>query len=76
MIDRLGVWGVVTMERDSYLEDLTMARSFDPVTYTMQVGKELVVAFQMAGFATTPGLIGSAREVPVREKIMKLLPEG
>ena len=53
-----------------------MARSFDPVAYTIQVGQELVAAFQMAGFATTPGLVGSAREVPVREKLMKLLPGG
>ena len=53
-----------------------MARSFDPVAYTIQVGQELVAAFQMAGFATTPGLVGSAREVPVREKLMKLLPRG
>ena len=53
-----------------------MARSFDPVAYTMQVGRELVGAFQMAGFATTPGLVGSAREVSVREKLMKLLPKG
>ena len=53
-----------------------MARSFDPVAYTIQVGQELVAAFQMAGFATTPGLVGSAREVPVREKLMKLLPRS
>ena len=53
-----------------------MAKSFDPVAYTIQVGQELVAAFQMAGLATTPGLVGSAREVPVREKLMKLLPRG
>ena len=53
-----------------------MARSFDPVAYTVQVGQELVAAFQTAGFATTSGLVGSAREVPVREKLMKLLPKG
>ena len=53
-----------------------MSRSFDPIAYAMLVGQELVAAFKVAGFATTPGLIGSAREVPVREKLMKLLPGG
>ena len=62
--------------RESDSEDMTMARSFDSVAYTMQVGQELVAAFQTAGFATTSGLVGSAREVPVREKLTKLLPKG
>ena len=53
-----------------------MSRSFDPIAYVMRVGQELVSAFQMAGFATTPGQIGSAREVPVRNKLMQLLPGG
>ena len=53
-----------------------MSRSFDPIAYVTQVGQELVSAFQMAGFATTPGQIGSAREVPVRKKLMQLLPRG
>ena len=53
-----------------------MAKPFDPIAYVAQVGHELVAAFQMAGFATTPGQIGSAREVPVRKKLMQLLPRG
>ena len=44
--------------------------------YVTQVGQELVSAFQLAGFATTPGQIGSAREVPVRKKLIQLLPRG
>ncbi len=53
-----------------------MVRAFDPIAYVAQVGKELVAAFQMAGFATTPGLIGSAREVPVKDKLKQMLPRG
>ena len=53
-----------------------MARSFDPIAYVTQVGQELVSTFEVAGFATTPGQIGSAREVPVRRKLMQLLPGG
>ena len=53
-----------------------MPRQFDPIAYVTQVGQELISAFQMAGFATTPGQIGSAREVPVKEKLMQLLPRG
>ena len=70
------VWVGVTMGSDLYSAGMTMARPFDPVAYTMQVGWELVGDFQMAGFATTPSLVGSAREVSVREKLMKLLPKG
>ena len=53
-----------------------MSRPFDSIAYVTQVGQELVSAFQMAGFATTPGQIGSAREVPVRKQLMQLLPRG
>ena len=53
-----------------------MSRSFDPIVYVTQVGQELVAAFEIAGFATTPGQIGSAREVPVRKMLMQLLPRG
>ena len=53
-----------------------MPKTFDPIAYVKQVGQELVAAFQMAGFATSPGQIGSAREVPVRDKLKQLLPRG
>ena len=53
-----------------------MPKPFDPIGYVTQVGQELVAAFQIAGFATTPGQIGSAREVPVRDKLKQLLPRG
>ena len=53
-----------------------MLKSFDPVQYISQVGQELVAAFENAGFGTTPGQVGSAREVPVRDKLKHLLPAG
>ena len=53
-----------------------MPKPFDPVGYIVSVGQELVSAFETAGHATTPGQIGSAREVPVRDKLMHLLPHG
>ena len=53
-----------------------MPRRFDPIGYVMQVGQELVLAFQGGGFATTSGQIGSARESPLRRKLTQLLPGG
>ena len=41
----------------------------------MDVGRELIAAFQTASKATTPGLIGGARELPVRRKLQHLLQE-
>ena len=53
-----------------------MPRPFDPIGYVAQIGQELVAAFQGAGFATTSGQIGSARESPIRRRLMNLLPRG
>ena len=53
-----------------------MKDSFDSVAYTIGIGQELVSNFEKAGFATTPGQVGSAREVPTREKLEQLLPRG
>ena len=53
-----------------------MADSFDSIAFAEQIGQELVAAFQLAGFATTHGLIGSAREVPVKDKLAQILPRG
>ena len=53
-----------------------MAKNFDPIEYTKQVGQELVAQFEIAGLGTTPGLVGSAREFPVRDKLRQLLPRG
>ena len=53
-----------------------MDQSFDPADYAAQVGRELVASFEGAGLATTPGQVGSAREVPIREKLEQMLPTG
>ncbi len=53
-----------------------MQRDFDPVAYATDVGRELVANFATAGRATTPGLVGSARETPTRKKLQHLLPDG
>ena len=53
-----------------------MSRRFDPIGHVIQVGRELVLAFEGGGFATTSGQIGSARESPLRRKLRQLLPGG
>ena len=53
-----------------------MSRSFDSVALIKSVGAALVAAFEAGGLATTPGLIGSSREVPVRQQLSNLLPRG
>ena len=50
-----------------------MSESLDPIACVTQVGQELVAASDMTGLAAIPGQIGSAREFPVRGKLMHLL---
>ena len=53
-----------------------MEDNFDPIAYANLVGKELVLSFDKAGLGTTPGLVGSAKEHPVRTKLEHILPAG
>jgi len=53
-----------------------MQQSFDAVSYTRDVGRELIAAYETAARATTPGLKGAAREQPIRQKLEHLLPVG
>ena len=53
-----------------------MKQSFDAVSYVINVGRELVNSFAAAGDATTPGLVGSAREASTRKKLQSILPKG
>ena len=53
-----------------------MNKTFDPVSYAIDVGRELIASFARAGQATSPGLIGSAREAPTRKRLQHLLPNG
>ena len=53
-----------------------MEKTFDPITYANLVGQELVLSFDKAGLGTTPGLVGSAKEHPVKKKLEHILPAG
>ena len=53
-----------------------MEENFDPIAYANLVGQELVLSFDKAGLSTTPGLVGSAKEHPVRTKLEHILPAG
>ncbi len=53
-----------------------MEENFDPIAYANLVGQELVLSFDKAGLGTTPGLVGSAKEYPVRTKLEHILPSG
>ena len=53
-----------------------MNKNFDAVRYAMDAGRELIASFADAGLATSPGLVGSAREAPTRRKLQSLLPKG
>ena len=53
-----------------------MEENFDPIAYANFVGQELVLSFDKAGLGTTPGLVGSAKEHPVRTKLEYILPAG
>lgn len=49
---------------------------FDTRAYLKSLGEALVLAYGSAGQATTPGLIGEAREQAVRAKLEAILPGG
>jgi len=51
-----------------------MNNSFDINEYLNHVAEELIRNFSFAGTATTPGLVGSAREKEIRQKLSTLLP--
>ena len=51
-----------------------MPADFDPAEFVNKIGETLVMEFEHASAAGTPGLIGSARENPARKQLEKLLP--
>ncbi len=53
-----------------------MKSTFDSVQYIKRVGDRLVDAIADARTATTPGLVGSAIEYPVRTHLEQILPRG
>ena len=53
-----------------------METSFSAKDYVQTLAQELVNGFAQAGKATTPGLVGSAREKAVRNKLEKIIPQA
>jgi len=53
-----------------------MQKNFDAVSYAIAVGRDLIASFARAGQGTSPGLVGSARETPIRQRLEHLLPSG
>jgi hypothetical protein len=53
-----------------------MENTFDSIDYAVNVAQELISAFETASRATTPSLVGSARESSVKKKLEHLLPAG
>ena len=53
-----------------------MEKTFNSNKYVSLLGKELVLAFEIANSVTTPVLVGTAKEKAVIKKIEMLLPEG
>jgi hypothetical protein len=53
-----------------------MEASFSAKDYVQTLAQELIENFAKAGKATTPGLVGSARERAVRKKFEQLFPQA
>jgi Domain of unknown function (DUF6602) len=51
-----------------------METSFRSVEFLKDLAQELIDSFSRAGRATTPGLVGTAREQAVRQKLEAILP--
>ena len=53
-----------------------MGSGFDSTAFIARVGHRLVREFEEARKATTPSLIGTAIEAPVRKELEQILPRG
>ena len=53
-----------------------MVRQFDAAAFVNRIGQRLVAEFDDASMATTPSLIGDAKEKPVRDQLEQVLPRG
>jgi hypothetical protein len=51
-----------------------MEQTFNPEAYLKDIAEDLIRDFAKAGNATTPSLVGGARETPTRRKLESLLP--
>ena len=53
-----------------------MERTFNIETYLLDLGEELVRAYESASMGTTPDAVGSARESSVRVRLEQVMPPG
>ena len=53
-----------------------MKQGFDSGDYVKRVGERLVQQFAEARHATSPSTVGAAMEVPVRDQLGQILPQG
>jgi hypothetical protein len=53
-----------------------MEKTFNSIEFLNDLSKELVLGFEKAGKATTPVLVGSAREKEVRNKLELIFPQS
>lgn len=51
-----------------------MSSEFDPAKFVNRLGQKLIMEFEHASVAGTPGLIGAARENPARKQLERLMP--
>lgn len=51
-----------------------MTQKFDPEAFLDRIGRRLVIEFDDASQAGTPGLVGASREHPARKSLERLLP--
>jgi hypothetical protein len=63
---------IVSVETIS--DDIDMEQTFNTSSYLQHIAEELIRNFAFAGQATTPGLVGGAREKTTRHKLETLLP--
>ena len=66
----------VAMRLNGSTEDCEMGKGFDGAGFVKDIGILLVHAYDGARRATTPGLVGSAIENPVRSLLATVLPSG
>ena len=53
-----------------------MKQTFDSIDFLNDLSEELILGFKKAGKATTPVLVGSAREKEVRNKLEMIFPQS
>lgn len=53
-----------------------MSNSFSVTKYVQSLGNELILAYEQSRLGNSPGTTGQSREIAVRDKLQKMLPQG